>query len=86
MSRKTLNVRGFVEGINRAIAESTSDPKFRFGLLAAAEAALMASGNYKGFTYLGIEDIPDGEIPGVRWVEGKPDFTDVDVSRVCFYV
>lgn len=85
--RKTIDVSQFVTGINEALKASTTLSKeFRWGLMAAAEAALHSSGNYKGFRYLTIDEVPNLQAPGIWWKDGQPDFTDTDFTRVEFTV
>jgi hypothetical protein len=83
MSRKTLNVKGFVSGINEALKQSTTmSQEFRWGLMSACEAALQSSGNYKGFRYLTIDEVPEGKLPGIWYENGKPSFENTDYTRV----
>lgn len=95
MGRKTFNVTDFQDYVNGVLANSTTSPDGRQGLMNALEHVLFASGNYKGFKYLWQRDVPSGELPGIHinetgTVEGTPteerfDPAKTDRTRVCYY-
>jgi hypothetical protein len=66
VKRKTLNVAEFVVKMNDSIARSTGSADVRTGLMAAIESVLFETGNYKGFCYLTVNDIPAGQLPGIN--------------------
>lgn len=82
MARKTVSVAYVRDTINKILATSYSSQDTREGMISALTEVLCATGNYKGFRYLGESEVPLGLRPGIRWVDGKPDFTDTDKTRV----
>ena len=94
MGKKTFSVDTMRRDINLNLKNSTksySTPDVRQGLMDALEYVLHQSGNYKGFRYLLLNEVPDGELPGmvvhgtiedtpheVRFAEGTVDRTRVE--------
>ncbi|MAH07439.1 hypothetical protein CMI38_04285 [Candidatus Pacearchaeota archaeon] len=102
-SRKTIEVEK-VKGIaNRALEASmrwsNEDDKYvavdrywRQGVMLMVEKVLMDSGNYKGFGYLTEDEVPKGELPGIRMGNVAPDgtlmdnrFENTDNTRVRYF-
>jgi len=92
VKRKTFNVSEFVLKMNDKIARSTGSPDIRTGLMAAVESVLIETGNYKGFCYLTVNDIPAGQLPGInidlygQHVEDfEIRFVNTDKTRVNYF-
>ncbi len=69
MSKKTFNVNKFLDTVNSCLANSTCDPKVRDGYLFCLENLLFETGNYAGYRYLTVDEVPEGQLPGVRYDE-----------------
>jgi len=85
MGRKTFNVADFKKSVNQVLARSMCAPDIRQGWINALEVALYDSGNYKGYNYLNVNDVPPGEKPGIRGVDPVSKFIDTDMTRR-FYI
>jgi hypothetical protein len=94
MSRKTFNVEQFKNQVNDMLAQSTSEPEVRQGMIVVLERMLHDTGNYHGFRYLEISQVPEGFKPGINLdpnETGMPHtdynlrFKDTDSSRVSYY-
>lgn len=85
-ARKTIDVETVIGDINHQLKFSIADKEFREGLISIAEQILMKTGNYKGFSYLTKDEIPLGELPGIRpqELEPKEKFDNTDHTRVRF--
>jgi len=84
VARKTVSVDYMKDTINKLLATSYCSPDTREGMISALTELLCATGNYKGFRYLTESEVPFGLRPGIRWVDGEPNFTDTDQTRVCY--
>lgn len=82
MSRKTVSVDFIKNMVNDTLAAAHGDQQYRRALIDMIERVLFQTDNYNGFTYLGIDQVPNGCKPGIRWVGNDPDFTDTDNTRV----
>ncbi len=91
MGRKTMNVNDFVEKMNETLRISPDTPDsrlYRQGIIQAIEEVLHTTDNYKGFAYLTVIDLPQGQTPGIRdlnIVTNEWDFTNTDNSRVKYF-
>ena len=95
--RKTIEVEKVKDMANRALVASmrwsNEDGKYvavdrywRQGVMLVAEQVLMESDNYKGFGYLSEDDVPKGELPGIRLNNQIPDrFENTDNTRVRYF-
>jgi hypothetical protein len=85
MGRKTIEVDYLINEINEFLATDTSSREARKSMLHLLERVLHNTKNYRGFTYLGENDVPAGQLPGIsgkfgdrfRFPEGKTDNTRV---------
>ena len=84
MARKTISVDYMKDTINKLLATSYCSPDVREGMISALTELLCSTGNYNGFRYLTETEVPFGLKPGIRWVDGEPNFTDTDQTRVCY--
>lgn len=64
--KKTLTVQSLLDEVNRRNECSVCDPKVREGWNAILETMLMAAGAYHGFRFLGIDEVPMGQDPGIN--------------------
>lgn len=85
MARKTLNVSDFKDMINGYLATSVCNDDVRQGMIEALTTVLHSTDNYKGFRYLQADEVPVGQMPGIRWIGDKADFTDADRTRVHYF-
>ncbi len=88
MARKTFNVNELVVTVNEMCRLSTCSRDVRQGAINVLEHVLHSTDNYRGFKFLGVEDIPAGELPGINWgFENDPSarFFNTDKTRVYFY-
>ena len=67
VTRKTFNVAAFKEKINWRLSNCFLAEDEMKQLCMTLEDVLHDTGNYGGFRYLGISEVPEGEVPGIRW-------------------
>ena len=97
MARKTINVEAIKDWANDQLVESERTMEgasmydeigrgYRQGVMTMLENVLMSTGNYKGFRYLGKDEVPKGHQPGIyRNHRDEPVFTDTDNTRVRYF-
>lgn len=89
--RRTIHVDGVKALINDRIAVNENrDPAVRQELIYVLEEILHRTGNYRGFQYLGKDEVPAGHKPGINWEPELFDnydtrFKDTDPTRVRYY-
>ena len=72
MPRKTIEIEKLVDIANTALRCSReSHDGYRRGVITMIEDALFLSGNYRGFRYLGPDEVPEGSLPGINVVDGE---------------
>jgi hypothetical protein len=94
MSRRTFNVEEIVRLTNESLAKSTCSPDQRTGQIQTIENILHSTGNYRGYRYLMLDEVPDRQLPGIvvhgtventpyeiRFAEGT-----VDQTRIQFFI
>ena len=86
--RKTLYVEQLKDQVNDILAASVVSADERRGMLKILEHVLHETGNYRGFRYLVLKEVPLGQKPGLvidehgsRWV----NTLDTDNTRVEYY-
>lgn len=93
--RKTVNVEDLKNTVNNILAnmygDSEGDARYRKGMMTILEDILHSTGNYRGFQYLGIHQVPKNQKPGINM---GPDghvpndyglrFADTDETRVVY--
>ncbi len=89
MARKTINVDQLRVKINEMLAGSSCSPDIRRGMINTLEFVLHETGNYQGFRYLSQEQVPEGQLPGVRYdgheILPYPErFANTDDTRVYY--
>ena len=87
MSRKTFNVEEFKNAVNTSLAQSLSEycpPAQRQGMMNVLEMMLHQTGNYRGFTYLTLDEVPNGELPGIV-IHGTIEDTPIGVRFAAGY-
>ncbi len=73
MPRKTVDVEAFKDMTNQILRNSTADRDLRRGWCGALEWILHETGNYRGYRYLTIDEVPGEGLPGIRTDgEGNP--------------
>lgn len=86
--RKTVRVEELVKEANMMLKHSTCSSDVRQGVINFLESFLHDTGNYQGFRYLLQDEVPQGEKPGVNYLDGMPHpnydlrFKDTDCTRV----
>lgn len=86
--RKTVEVDPILESVNIFLKESVDDASRRQGNIDVLNQVLFRSSNYAGFRYLGEAEVPEGQLPGIRFstVTGvPPSFENTDSTRVHFF-
>ena len=89
--RKTFPVDTIRDMVNQSLRYSTHSTEARMGMIHLLENVLHGSENYHGFRYLGLDEVPTGELPGIRqsienyptvdtWAE-DPRFNNTDDTR-----
>ena len=96
-SRKTMSVVDIKNFANNQLASSIRyerqkesiegiDAEFRQGVMSMIEAVLMDTGNYKGYRYLSLDEVPTGCTPGIRRDRGdEKKFENTDRTRVRYF-
>lgn len=86
MKRKTIRANQVVDIANDVIAncKQNCNKDFRLGVAYLLISILQRTNNYDGFRYLPEDEVPYGELPGIKRLEnGNVEFPDH--SRVAFY-
>lgn len=74
--RKNIPVKEFVNMGNQILRDCRENADFRKGVFLVMEEVLMQTGQYQGFRYLTEKEVPEGEDPGVKTVDGEMKFCD----------
>lgn len=64
--RKTVNAEQLIEITNQMLKMSTCSQDIRKGWCAALEWVLHETGNYRGYRYLSVDELPVDARPGIR--------------------
>lgn len=86
MARKTFSVAALLFQVNSFNRKSTLSPDARKGCNSLLEGVLHATDMYRGFDYLGATEVPEGQLPGIRYDGINPSFADTDETRHSYYV
>ena len=82
MPRKTISVDLVKTRLNAVLRSDYGTKEYRQGIIEAMTMILHETENYKGFQYLTESEVPSGAEPGIRFIDGRPDFKDADKTRV----
>ena len=82
--RKTTRIVSLIKYVNRRNEWSTCPSDVRNGWNTLLEQILHSSGNYAGFRYLQVSEVPPGEQPGIQIVDGVNTYPDE--SRRQYYI
>jgi len=93
MARTTVKVEVVKARVNEILAKSTIPMGIRKGAMNVLESILFETGNYKGFRYLSVDQVPYGELPGINCTKESPVeklsyeecFTNTDPTRVMYF-
>lgn len=87
MKRKTFEVNNIRTKVNSMLADSICSPDGRIGMLHVLETILHETGNYEGFRYLEVTEVPAGQLPGINGSAGNYDkaFENTDRTRVYYF-
>ena len=92
MSRKTFDVRKFVDLINRQLAVCSGSADIRLGVISVAEQVLSETDNYKGFRYLHQNEMEfHNQLPGINGnsyddiLPFEERFVNTDNTRRSYY-
>jgi hypothetical protein len=66
-TRKNISVEELIEYTNGFLSAKGGDPAGRAGAIALLEFALFECNRYRGYSYLGEDDVSETDLPGVRW-------------------
>lgn len=66
MRKRTQHLQAAVDMANRMLADSTCSAETRRGIIALTDSMLFAAGQYRGFSYLTQNEVPEGQEPGIR--------------------
>lgn len=72
-ARKSFNVVAFRDKVNWRLMNCTMSEDGLKELCLTLEDVLHDTGNYGGFRYLGVDEVPKGELPGIRWDYPQPE-------------
>lgn len=72
-TRKSFNVTAFRDKINWRLMNCPMPEDGLKELCLTLEDVLHDTGNYNGFRYLGVDEVPKGEVPGIRWDYPQPE-------------
>ncbi|MCX6783340.1 MAG: hypothetical protein NTZ20_05150 [Candidatus Levybacteria bacterium] len=92
MSRKTVTVAGLVDYANSVLRSNSGNEFYRRGVMRMIEPMLHETGNYKGFRYLLLNEIPIGNKPGINYIDNMPHpdyamlFANTDNTRIQYYI
>lgn len=72
--RKTFSIAKLLKTVNDRNAKSTCSPEVRQGWNSILAQVLMDANVYAGYNYLGPDDLPEGERPGIAFqrADGSP--------------
>ena len=77
--RKTFDIRALVEKVNEKNRTSTCSRDTRDGWNSLLSSILMDADVYAGYNFLGPEDVPAGQLAGIRFATvGGQDLTPVE--------
>lgn len=86
MKRKTFEVNTIKTKVNSMLADSVCSPDGRMGMLHVLETILHETGNYAGFRYLEVSEVPNGQLPGIHKdgpiYNSDREFSNTDPTRV----
>lgn len=88
MERKTFKVDDLKVKINEVLQTSTCTADVRQGEIYVLEDILHSTGNYRGFQFLGADEVPAGELPGINWGfdnDYEARFFNTDRTRVRYF-
>lgn len=90
MARKTFNVDEFRQKANISLFTSPSDEaSCRTVVIVILESVLMETGNYKGYRYLGQDELPADSLPGINTpveeLSMEERFANTDTTRRYYY-
>lgn len=66
MTRKTVEIQALKDKVNGMLKLSTCSREGRLSLDCLLSSVLSDAGQYKGFRYLTEEEVPEGQLPGIR--------------------
>jgi hypothetical protein len=94
--RKTFQIAPILESVNHFFKESENgfggSPERRQGHIDVIAHILFSAGCYGGFQYLTQDEVPAGELPGIRFSGDTSDipkeelFKDTDSTRVRYLI
>jgi hypothetical protein len=79
--RKSINVAELTTHVNYVLKHGTGSKEERLGYMAVLEHCLFESGNYRGYRYLPVSEVPAGQKAGIHWNDLTANFDDTDETR-----
>ena len=92
MSRKTVTVASQLQYANEVLRSNFGNQSYRRGIIRMIEPLLNETGNYKGFRYLLLSEVPIGEKPGINYLDNMPHpdykmrFANTDETRIQYSI
>ena len=84
-ARKTVEINKLLDYANGFLCAKGGSREGRYAIICMIEHALFAADRYRGFIYLGEDEVASTEKPGIRWEKYDLDrtarFDDTDNTR-----
>lgn len=85
VARKTVEIESLLQYANGFLSARGGSTESRYGIICMLEHALNKANRYRGFFYLGEEEVANDDLPGIRWEKYDEDretrFVNVDPTR-----
>lgn len=83
---KTIKIIDLIHKVNDMNKISTCSKDARSGWNSFLADIMHKSDVYAGFSYLDSNQVPKDCLPGIRWNNEGPDFSNTDETRIQWYV
>ena len=84
-SRKTVEIDSLIQYANGFLSARGGTKESRYGVICLLEIALNRANRYRGFLYLGENEVANDDLPGIRWENYEQDrsarFENTDPTR-----
>ena len=85
VARKTVDIDSLIQYANGFLSARGGSRESRYGIICMIEMALNKANRYRGFYYLGEDEVASDELPGIRWENYDNDrsarFENTDNTR-----
>ena len=85
--RKTVEIQKALDYANGFLSARGGSKESRYGIICMIEHILNSANRYRGYVYLGEDDVANDELPGIRWSNANYDnprsarFDNTDPTR-----